>query len=142
MKVYEAAAAELPLHPRAFLFATARNHLADRARRERIVSFDLMADLDALGLSDDLPTPERDVVARDELRRMQSAVERLPPRLREVVKLRRIEDLSAREAAERMNVTVTTVNEQLARAIRLLADGWNGGARTTRAGDRRREARL
>jgi len=101
-----------------------------------------MADLDALGLSDDLPTPERDVVARDELRRMQSAVERLPPRLREVVKLRRIEDLSAREAAERMNVTVTTVNEQLARAIRLLADGWNGGARTTRAGDRRREARL
>lgn len=41
-----------------------------------------------------------------------------------------------------MNVTVTTVNEQLARAIRLLADGWNGGARTTRAGDRRREARL
>jgi len=142
MKVYEAAAAELPLHPRAFLFATARNHLADRARRERIVSFDLMADLDALGLSDDLPTPERDVVARDELRRMQSAVERLPPRLREVVKLRRIEDLSAREAAERMNETVTTVNEQLARAIRLLADGWNGGARTTRAGDRRREARL
>jgi RNA polymerase sigma-70 factor (ECF subfamily) len=142
MKVYEAAAAELPLHPRAFLFATARNHLADRARRERIVSFDLMADLDALGLSDDLPTPERDVVARDELRRMQSAVERLPPRLREVVKLRRIEDLSAREAAERMNVTVTTVNEQHARAIRLLADGWNGGARTTRAGDRRREARL
>jgi len=142
MKVYEAAATELPLHPRAFLFATARNHLADRARRERIVSFDLMADLDALGLSDDLPTPERDVVARDELRRMQSAVERLPPRLREVVKLRRIEDLSAREAAERMNVTVTTVNEQLARAIRLLADGWNGGGRATRAEARRREAQL
>lgn len=142
MKVYEAAATELPLHPRAFLFVTARNHLADRARRERIVSFDLMADLDALGISDDLPTPERDVVARDELRRMQCALDRLPPRLREVVKLRRIEGLSAREAAGRMNVTVDTVNEQLARAIRQLADGWNGGVRSPPRVSRRREASL
>lgn len=142
MKVYEAASTELPLHPRAFLFVTARNHLADRARRERIVSFDLMADLDALGISDDLPTPERDVVARDELRRMQCALNRLPPRLREVVKLRRIEGLSARETAGRMNVTVDTVNEQLARAIRQLADGWNGGVRSPLRISRRREASL
>ena len=138
MKVYEAAASGLPSHPRAFLFATARNHLVSRARRDRIVSFDLMADLDTLGLSDELPTPERNVVARDELRRMHRALDRLPPRLREIVKLRKIEGLSSREAATRMNVAPTTVDEQLARAIRLLADGWNGTAAPEAEGERRR----
>jgi RNA polymerase sigma-70 factor (ECF subfamily) len=138
MKVYEAAASGLPAYPKAFLFATARNHLASCARRERVVSFDLMADLDGLGLSNDLPTPERDVVARDELRRMHRALDRLPPRLREVVKLRRIEDLSAREVAARLNVAVTTVDEQLARAIRLLADGWNSTAVLETPATRRR----
>ena len=37
MRVYEAALRERPLSPRAFLFTTARNLLADRIRRQKVV---------------------------------------------------------------------------------------------------------
>lgn len=126
VKIYEAAAIARPTYPRAFMFATARNHLASQARRARIVSFDLMADLEVMGVADDTPTPERSALARDDLRRVEGVLRALPPRLREVVRLRRFEGLSGRETADRMGVTMATVDQQLARAIRLIADGMAG----------------
>lgn len=122
VKIYEAAATGLPEHPRAFLFATARNHIASQARRSQIVSFDLMADLEVLGLADDGPTPDRNLLARDDLRRLVEVMEGLSPRLREIVRLRKVEGLSGRETAERLGVAVATVDQQLARAIRQIAD--------------------
>lgn len=122
VKVYEAAAGGLPTHPRAFLFATARNHIASQARRSQIVSFDLMADLEILGVADEEPTPDRSLLARDDVRRLLGVLDSLSPRLREVVRLRKVEGLTGRETAERLGVAVTTVDQQLARAIRQIAD--------------------
>ena len=45
-KIYTAARRQLPLNPRAFLFTSARNHLINTAKRAKIVSFDLVADLE------------------------------------------------------------------------------------------------
>src|SRR5947209_4798605 len=45
---------ELPTNARAFVFTVARNHLINQAVRGRIVSFDLVADLEAEGLATDL----------------------------------------------------------------------------------------
>ena len=82
-----------------FVFTTARNLLIDRVRREQIVPIEAVADLDALGIAADEPGPDRSVIAREELRRLQAALDRLPPRCREAVVLQQIEGLSRREIA-------------------------------------------
>ena len=81
-----------------FVFATARNLLIDRVRREQVVPIEAVADLDALDIAIDAPGPDRNAMARDELRRLHAALDQLPPRCREVV-VKRIEGLTRREIA-------------------------------------------
>jgi RNA polymerase sigma factor (sigma-70 family) len=122
VRVYEAACKEIPHQPKSFVFTTARNLLINRARKARIVSIEAVADLEALGVALDAPGAERSVIARDELRRLQSAIEKLPPRCREVVVLRRIEGIPRREIAARMGISEDTVAEYLANGMSTLAD--------------------
>ena len=95
VRVYEAAKVKIPHPAKPFVFAIARNLLIDRVRHEQVVPIEAVADLDALGVAIDAPGPDRSVIARDELRRLQTAIDRLPPRCRQVVVLSRIEGLVA-----------------------------------------------
>jgi RNA polymerase sigma factor (sigma-70 family) len=118
---------ELPRNAGHYLFAVARNHLINRAKRAQIVSFDVVADMAAIGDRTDLYSTERYVTARDELRRAQTGLGLLPPRCREVVRLRKIEGLSTRETAEQLGVGIDTVEKQLTLGIRAMADFMLGG---------------
>ena len=91
VQVYESALKTLPDQPKQFVFATARNLLINRVRREQIVPIEAVADLDALEIAMDLPGPDRTILARDELRQLQAALDRLAPRCREVVIMGQIE---------------------------------------------------
>jgi RNA polymerase sigma-70 factor (ECF subfamily) len=95
--------------------------LITRGRREHVVPIETVADLDLLGIAADEPGPDRNVLARDELRRVRDAVEQLPPRYREVVLLRRVEGLPRREIAQRLGLAEATVAEYLAKAMAALA---------------------
>lgn len=119
---------ELPRNASHYLFAVARNHLINRAKRAQIVSFDLVADMAAFGDAGDLFDAERQVTAREELRRAQAGLDLLPPRCRDVVRLRKIEGLSTRETAERLGVGLDTVEKQLTLGIRAMADFMLGGS--------------
>ena len=105
----------------AFLLSTARNLLIDRARRGRIVSIETFADMDAVEIVAESVHTDRHLMARSELRLLQSALELLPPRCREVVQLRKIDGLSQREVAAKMGVTEDTVERQVAKGVRALA---------------------
>lgn len=122
------ARAALPGNTRGYLFTVARNHLINCARRARIVSFDLVADLDESRQDVEMLHPERQLVARDELKRAMAGLENLPPRCREVVRLRRVEGLSTRETAQRLNIGTDTVERQMTLGIRALADFMLGGS--------------
>ena len=122
VQVYEAARKALPESPKAFLFASARHLLIRRMRREQIIPIEAVSDFDALGAAIDAPGPENNAIARDELRRLQAAVDRLPPRTREAFVLRQVDGLSHREIAQRMGVTERTVKYHLAEAGSTLAD--------------------
>jgi RNA polymerase sigma-70 factor (ECF subfamily) len=122
MKVYQAAQKQLPDRVKPFLFATARNHLINRVRDENIVPIEAVADLDTLGIASEAPGPDRSVIARDALRRLQVALDRLPPRCREAVVLRKIEGLSVREIALRMGIAERTVKDHLTSGLRVLAN--------------------
>jgi RNA polymerase sigma factor (sigma-70 family) len=122
VRVHTAASKQVPESTKSFVFATARHLLVDRVRHERIVPIDAIADPEMLGIARDEPGPDRRIIARDELRRLQVALDRLPPRCREAIMLRQIEGLSRREIAARMNIGPGTVKDYLAEGVRALAD--------------------
>lgn len=122
VRVYQAAQKQLPDNAKSFVFTTARNLLITRARQENVVSIEAVADLDALDVANEEPGPERNAIARDELRRLQAALDKLAPRCREALLLRRVEGLSRGEIAERMGIGEHTVKEYLTSAMWMLAD--------------------
>lgn len=135
MRVYDAARRELPLQIRPFLLQVARNLVIDRLRSQSVVSLETMADFDWQNVLDDKPLSEAYVSARQELRLLQTALDDLPPRCRQVVAMRKIQGLSQKEVAEQMGVTVDTVENHVAKGMRLLADAMSRrrGAVTTEA---------
>ena len=122
IRVFEAAQKQIPDKAKPFVFTTARNLLIDRVRERRVVPMDAVSDLDALGVAIDTPAPDQSVIARDELRVLREAIELLPPRYREVVLLRKIEDLPRSEIATRLSISENTVSIYLAEGIAALSD--------------------
>ncbi len=116
-KVYDAARRQLPDNPKAFVFTTARNLLSNRIRERAVIPIEAVSDLDALNVAIETPGPERSVIARDELRHLSAAIEKLPARGREVVMMRRVEGLSRAEIAERMGISQEAVSVHLSRAM-------------------------
>ena len=109
IRLYETALKKIPDRPKQFLFAIARNFLINRVRHEQIVPIEAVADLEALEVAADAPTADRALLARDELRHLQAALDRLSPRCREAVVLARIDGLSRSEIAVRMGVAESAV---------------------------------
>lgn len=128
MRVCEAAQKQIPEHAKSFVLTTARNLLINRMRRERVVPIETAADMDALGIAMNEPGADRVLIAREELRRLQIALDRLAPRCREAVVLGRIEGLSRREIAARMGIAEDTVRQHLIHGMRTLADLLYGDA--------------
>lgn len=122
IRVFEAAKKQIPDTPKSFVFSTARNLLIDRVRREQVVPIEAVSDLDDLGVASSDPEPERTVMARDALRSLQAAIDKLPSRPREAILLSKVEGLTRREIAQRMGIAEDTVRQHLMYAMRALAD--------------------
>jgi len=122
VRVCEAAEAEIPKSAKAFVFATARNLLTDLIRKENVVPIAAIADPDSVGPEADEPLQDRTLIAKDELRRLQDALDKLPPRHREAVVLGRIEGLTGREIAARMGIAEGTVSQHLKLGMHALTD--------------------
>ena len=127
VRVYDRALVGIPAQAKAFLFMTARNLLIDKVRRSRVVCIEAVSDIEAFEPTSDDLTPERIASAREELRRLQSALDLLPPRCREVVSLRKIEGMSQREVAARLGIREDTVEHHVGKAMRALAEALFGG---------------
>lgn len=101
------------IHGKAYLYAAARNLALDRCRRDRVVSFEAIADLGDSLVLEQQPNVD-DIADRDfELEMLKAALRSLPERCREVLMLRKHQGLSHREIAERLGISVHTVNAQI-----------------------------
>lgn len=134
IKVYEAAALARPTAPKSFLFTVARNLMADRIRRSRIVSIELKGDLESLNVLVDELSPEERTGAREDFSRLARAFDMLPAAYRDVVWLRKVESLSQKEVARRLGVPARTVEKRVARGVRLLAQMVFGDLALNRVG--------
>ena len=108
--------------PTAFAMRTARNVVYDELRRRRVVAIDFVADVGALGLADEAPDPEAVALARDELRRLQAIVAALPTQQRRVFTLRKVYGMSPQAIADRLGLSVSTVEKHLVKAVRMCAE--------------------
>ncbi len=129
VRVYEAAKKSRPVSPRGLLFSTARHLMVDRIRRGRVVSIEFQEDLDALNVLIDELSPDRVLSARQDLWHLGRAFRGLPEKCREIMWMLKIEELTHREIAERLNLTVRAVEKRVAEGILFLQDAYLRQAR-------------
>lgn len=91
----------------------ALNHLRDSKRRSQIEIYHEQTEL----IADNTPSPEIEVMYRNELRRLLEAVAALPERRRQAFVLNRIEGLTYDEVAWRMGISRNTVISQIVSAL-------------------------
>lgn len=127
-RVYEAGIHNRPTAPAAFLFATARHLMADRVRRSRVVSIEAVGEFEPSNvyLIDEV-SPEQWFGGRQALKRLIEVMNGLPKRCRQVVWLRRVENLSQKDVSTRLGISAKTVEKHLAKGMRLIADHLYGG---------------
>jgi RNA polymerase sigma-70 factor (ECF subfamily) len=86
-----------------------------------------MGDFQELVLVSPDPSPERTVSSHEEFRALEVSLEELPPICRKAFLLRRVEELSQREVAEKLGISVKTVEKYMARAVRFLIRTYGRG---------------
>lgn len=112
--------------PLSYLFRAAENLMRDRHRavRQSILrdrAWDESQSPATPGISD-APSGERILIARAELARIEQALAALDDRARIVFRLHRIEGLAQRDIAARLGVSLSTVESDMRKAYRTVAD--------------------
>lgn len=110
------------LAPKAFLFATARHLALDQIRRDRVATFEPIAEMDESSvLQEETSVPDA-VAKTQELQLLTRAIQQLPDRCRQVLTLRKIYGLSQREIAAKLGIAEHTVEVQVGLGMRRCAE--------------------
>jgi RNA polymerase sigma-70 factor (ECF subfamily) len=119
VRTYTAMQAQKVKQPKAFLFTVARRlalnfqmRRANRMRPEENAVLDREAS--------NTPDAASIAIDRQERAALEAAIADLPAGCREVLVLRTMEELSHQEIARRLDISSSTVEKHLARALRLL----------------------
>ena len=107
---------------RSYAFQTAGSVIADHLRRTKITSILSVGSLEDFDLVSSEPSPEVQVIDRDELQQLAKTVARLPEQVRQVFTLRRVRELSQRDVSVRMGISESTVEKHVSRGFFLVAD--------------------
>lgn len=116
-------------NPRSYMFRMASGVMMDYVRHQKVVPMHVVDDLDAAGAVSADPSPESVVLHRDQLSQLARIFAKLPPRVAEVFRLRRIEGLSQREVSHRLGISESTIEKRMARGVYLIAQSWETGGK-------------
>ncbi len=103
--------------PRSYLYRTARNLAIDHVRQKARRRTDSVANDDLAHLADDTANPEEATDARRRLAQLRDIIAELPDRTRQIFVLNRVEGLTYAEIAERLEVSESSVQKHLAKAL-------------------------
>jgi RNA polymerase sigma-70 factor (ECF subfamily) len=103
-------------NPRAWLLAIVRHTAYSARRRDRLATLttEFNDELHSVAVSGH--GPERDLDRRETAERVQAALDELPPRFREVLVLREMQDLTYDQIARIVRAPIGTVMSRLSRA--------------------------
>jgi RNA polymerase sigma-70 factor (ECF subfamily) len=114
-------------NPRQYAAQTAISIALNLARHARVVPMIPIGDFEELGLASLEPSPEHTVNSQDELRELENTLQELPPLCRKAFLLRRVDGLSQKEVAEKLGISVKTVEKYMARSVRFLIEIYGRG---------------
>ena len=114
---------------KSYTFQIAGSVVIDHLRRMKVVSIASVPDLDYLEVVSDDPSPERQVIDRDELQRLAEMIARLPGKVRDVFTLRRVYGLSQRDVAEKLGLSESTVEKHMARGFLIMLEQFGHGGK-------------
>lgn len=103
-----------------YVFEAAANMARDRGRYEQARGQGRHVEIDDLVADSEAPGAEQIVAGKQRLKRMLAALNALPPRGREVVILRRFENLTYQQISRRLGISVSAVEKHMARAMAAL----------------------
>ena len=104
--------------PRAFLFSAARLIALKVRRHDRVVVRSSMQDREAALFHGQVQSPEDRLLAEERVHLLKRVMERLPRQCRLAFTLRVFQDCSYKEIADRLGVSVRTVEKHLALGLR------------------------
>lgn len=97
---------------------TALNYLSKKARESMVEPFD---DID-IALQETSISPEQIMITTETYQQIRQAVEALPPRCKMIFKLIREDGLKYKEVSEILNISINTIDAQMAIAVQRIAD--------------------
>jgi len=108
--------------PKAYVLRIVYCRSVNWVHRQKVVPMHQLPSYEGLAYSDLGPDAFERVSGREELQVVLEILDDLPKRCREVVTMRRIEELPPKEIARRLGINLTTVERHLARGVAMLAD--------------------
>jgi len=103
--------------PRSYFFRTVHAVATDMMRRAGIVNFTSMTQIDLSNVIDNSPLADRVLEANQELERVNRLLAELSETHRRAIELRRIEGLSRRETAERLQISEDALKKYVERGM-------------------------
>jgi RNA polymerase sigma-70 factor (ECF subfamily) len=124
--------------PVQYAMKVAHSILFNYIRRSRTVSIIAAGDMKGFEVPSPEASPEDELAARDEVQLVADALAELPRRTRDVLLLRRVEGLSQRETAVRLEIAEKTVEKHMARAaLYLMLHFGRGGKHRVSSSEKR-----
>jgi RNA polymerase sigma-70 factor (ECF subfamily) len=100
-----------------------------RSRRRSVIDRAQPMAEDAAAPLAPAPTAEEAMIAREQERAYVTALSSLPPRCRQVIELRTVQELSFKQMSDNLGLSVSTLEKHLVRGKRACAEvlaRWNG----------------
>jgi RNA polymerase sigma-70 factor (family 1) len=114
----EVSTGDQPLPPAAYLYAAARNRALHALRHRKVEA--RWEERQAANPVEELPGPEHALAGQELAEAVAAAMEELPERCRLVFSLSRHDHLRNAEIAQRLGISISTVEQQMWRALKAL----------------------
>ena len=112
--------------PKHYLFAIVRNLALDWLRRSAVVPTTPTAQAYMEAVASEVPSAERVLYYRDELRQLQAVLAELPERTQRAFRLNRIERRTLQETAQQLGISLVMVHKIVTQASVYLAQRIHG----------------
>jgi RNA polymerase sigma-70 factor (ECF subfamily) len=100
---------------------TSLNYLSKKAKEQVTDPFDFIN----INISAD-QTPEQKMITEELFKKIESAIDQLPPRCKMVFKLVREDGLKYKDVADILNISINTVDAQMVIAVRRISESMKG----------------
>jgi len=117
-------------YPKQYALQTASSIIIDHVRHSRVIPISSSGSLEQLNVVSPEVDPEAQLEFREEIAEIALFLARLPETTRETLILRRVEGLSQQETANRLGISVKTVEKHMARGVLMLMDLFGRGGKS------------